>query len=141
MTKLRGTQYKTVDRKKRRMDTNNPVDKGDILTIPPEFLDDRFEYYWADAGKPGNLQKKQAKDWDIVYDTSGVTVGTETAGSVVQDGSMVTRPGGSNGGGLVLMSKKKEWCEQDRARMEARLKETENAIRQKNEEQFEKVKE
>lgn len=141
MTKLRDTKFQTVNRKKRRMDENAPVDKGDILTIDPSLLDDRFEYFWCDTGKPGNLQKKEAKDWDIVYDTTGVTVGDDTAGSVARDGSMVTIPGGSNGGTLVLMSKKKEWCDQDRARMEKHLRKTEDQIRQKNQEEFEIKKE
>lgn len=141
MTKLRETKYNTINRKKRRMDANSPVEKGDILTIDPSLLDDRFEYYWCDSGKDGNMAKKQAKDWDIVYDMSGVEVGDETADKRASDGSMVTINGGSNGQPLVLMSKKKEWCDEDRKRMEAHLRKTEDEIKQKNEEKFDKVKE
>lgn len=141
MSKLRATKYKTVDRKKRRMDANTPVEKGDILTIDPSLLDDRFEYYWCDSGKDGNIAKKQAKDWDIVYDMSNVDVGDKTADKKAQDGSMVTINGGSNGQPLILMSKKKEWCIADRKRMEQHLKKTEDQIKQKNEEEFDKVKE
>jgi len=124
------------------MDANAPVDKGDILSIDPALLDPRFEYFYADSGKPGNMQKKEAKDWDIVYDTPSVEVGDAAAGKPKQDGSMVTLPGlGSNGGDLVLMSKKKEWCDQDRAKMEQHLKITEDQIKQKNEEKFDVIKE
>jgi hypothetical protein len=135
--KLRAPKYNTVNRQKRRMDANSPVDKGDILTIDPSLLDDRFEYYWCDINKAGNLQKKQAKDWDIVYDTSGIVVGDDSAEKPVQDGSMVT----TDGGALVLMSKKKEWCIQDRQKMEAHLKITEKQIREGAEKGFDKVEE
>lgn len=140
MTKLREPKYNTINRKKRRMDANNPVDKGDVLTIDPSMLDDRFEYFWCDEGKPGNIAKKQAKDWDIVYDMPNIEVGDDKAEKPKQDGSMVTIPNGS-GGNLVLMSKKKEWCNEDRSGMEKHLQETEKLIKQKAEEGFEIKKE
>lgn len=136
MTKLRETKYNTVDRKKRRMDSNAPVDKGDILTIDPELLDDRFEYFWA-SDKPGNIAKKQAKDWDIVRDMNNVKVGDPETESLSSDGSMVTLKSGSET--LILMSKKKEWCEADRLKMREHINKTENAIRQKNEDGFTKI--
>lgn len=141
MGKTRDIKYNTVSRNKRRMDSNSPIDKGDILTIDPSMLDDRFEYYWCDEGKPGNLAKKESKDWDIVKDMTNAQVGDKEAGTPAIDGSIVSIPGGSNGGNLVLMSKKKEWCEEDRNKMEKHLQQTEAAMHEKNDKKFDKVKE
>lgn len=130
-------RYNTVSRKKRRMDTRTPVGRKNVLTLDESMLDRKKFHYEIVNEDPGNVESYEARDFDIVTDMSGMTVGDEAAGKDQPMGSVV-RMNVGGGQTAVLMSKPIEWHKEDEAAQEKRLQEIERNMEQENQTKYEK---
>lgn len=110
--------------RKRRMDGNTPAGVKNVLTIPEHLLDRKnFEYRVVNMDE-GRIEALEAKDWDIARIPGDVPVGDPVAGKAQSKGS-ATEINAGGGRKAVLMCKRKEWCDDDRAKKDELLRETE----------------
>ncbi len=117
---MKSIKAKGPVRNKRRMDKNTRAGVKDVLTIDPSVLDkENYEYRIVNM-EPGRVERMEKKDWDVAHIDADVVVGDPKAG--------VSQPKGSTvefhvGGGTkaVLMCKRKDWCDDDRADKESIL--------------------
>lgn len=117
----------TAPKRARRMDGNTPVGVKNILTIPEHLLDRKNFEYRIVSTEEGRVEELEARDWDIARMPEDVPVGDPVAGIAQPKGSVVdiNLKGGKRG---VLMCKRKEWCDDDRAKKEAYLQEHEKRM-------------
>lgn len=137
---LKSRKARAPKRSTRRMDTNVKAGVKNVLTIDPSILDEKnFEYRIVNM-EPGNIERKQAKDWDIAHIDEDVKVGDDVAGKSQPKGS-TTEIHAGGGMKAILMCKRKDWCDADRAAKEALLQEKQDRMQSDYKEKHEPIKE
>lgn len=100
----------------------------DILTV--ENTDPGYHYYWElDDNEQGNrIYKRRQAGYDFVSPDEGVIVGEASVYTTEDLGSIIRVPNG-DGRYLYLMKILREWYEEDRAKMDKLVDDTEESIR------------
>lgn len=103
----------------------------DILTV--ENTDPDYHYYWElDDTEHGNrLYKRRQAGYDFVSPDEGVIVGEASVFKTADLGSIIRVPNG-DGRYLYLMKILRSWYEEDRAKMDKLVDDTEESIRRPN---------
>lgn len=112
------SKYIANMRTERRMDKNHKPGKKNVLTVDPALLDEKNFVYRFVNETPGNVESREAIDYDVAR--IGATVGDEKAGEGQPDGSVVRKNIG-NGETAILMCKRRDWYEEDQRKKEEAL--------------------
>jgi hypothetical protein len=120
----RETRAETT-RRERRMKPGDNVNPSIKLGLDESKLDRATKVYRWVNDKPGRVRELQAKDWDLVDNAEAKPDGAQLGSIPAVHGGI-----GENGApyGMVLMSKFKDWHDEDERRKRKPLAEMDKAI-------------